>query len=403
MTERLAITGAEIFDGEDFHHDRALLIDGAMVMDLCSASQVPTDYTVYQLDGGLLAPGYLDLQVNGGGGVQFNDKPSPEAIETICQAHRAFGTTGLLVTLITDTPEITEQAIDAGIEAARRNVPGFQGLHLEGPFLSRARKGAHDPDLIRPMTDADVSQLLVARSQLPNLMVTVACEAVSSDQIRALSEAGIVVSLGHSDARFSDVLGAADAGATSVTHLFNAMSPLAHREPGMVGAALRCETLHAGLIADGIHVDAAAIGIALDAKKGPGRIFLVTDAMAPIGTDIENFELNRRTILRKSGRLVLEDGTLAGADLDMQSAVLFMHREIGLDRGEAIRMATLYPAECLGVSESMGRLRPGYRADLVHWTNDDTIDRSWVGGLAFKLSQDQAPQIPGTGPGMATQ
>ena len=221
-----------------------------------------------------------------------------EGIETICRAHAQFGTTALLATLITDTPQITAAAIAAGAEAARKKIPGFLGLHLEGPHLSRSRKGAHDPALIRPMTDADQAALIAARKDVPVLLTTVAPESASPERIAALAAAGIIVSLGHSDATYATAQKSAAAGASMVTHLFNAMSQIGNREPGLAGAAIDLGGLSAGLIADGIHVDPATIAIAVRAKNGPANIFLVTDAMATIGTDMKSFTLNGRTIKR---------------------------------------------------------------------------------------------------------
>lgn len=380
MSELVAVTGARIFDGEAVHRDHALVIEGERIAGIYPVSELPGGCERQTLQGGMLAAAYIDLQVNGGGGVLFNESPSLEGIKTICAAHARFGTGAMLATLITDTPETTGAAIAAGIAAAREGVPGFLGLHLEGPHLSAKRKGVHDSGLIRPLGDADLAQLLDACKQLPFMMVTVAPDAVAPEQISALSEAGIVVSLGHSDATLADAQAAAAAGASCVTHLFNAMSPLSHREPGMVGAALQTGELYAGLIADGFHVDPAAISIALAAKKGPGRIFLVTDAMSTIGTELDSLVLNGRKIWRKQGRLTLEDGTLAGADLDMNAAVMFMKNSVGIDLEEALRMASLYPARCIGAEHSLGSLKKGRFANIVHLNDRDLVERVWIHG-----------------------
>jgi N-acetylglucosamine-6-phosphate deacetylase len=380
MNGPFAIKGATIFDGETWHERSALVVRDGSVEAIVADVAIPAGLRLLETDGGLLAPGFVDVQVNGGGGVMFNDRPDAETIRTICRAHAPFGTTALLPTLITDTPEITAQAIAAGAEAARQNIPGFLGLHLEGPHLSISRKGAHDPALIRPMSDADKAALIAARKQMPVLLTTVAPETVPAWRIAALAAADVVVSLGHSDASSALAATAAEAGASMVTHLFNAMSQIGNREPGLVGAALDTGLLSCGLIADGIHVDPATIGIALRAKQGPGRIFLVTDAMATIGTDMTSFTLNGRTIRRENGRLTLEDGTLAGADLDMISAVRFMHRTLGVELGEALRMASLYPAENIGQGARHGRLAPGARADIVHLSDALDIESVWVGG-----------------------
>lgn len=380
MSTSFAISCAEIFDGYTRHRNAALLIGGGSVLNI-----VPDDGLLQAerkdvLDGGIIVPGFVDLQVNGGGGVLLNDRPDADGIETICKAHARFGTTALLATLITDTPDATQRAIDSATVAAGRSVPGFLGLHLEGPHLSVAKKGAHEQSLIRPMNDKDLERLVAAKADLECLLVTVAPESVSAGQIRRLAGAGIVVSLGHSDAGLALARQATDAGARSVTHLFNAMSGLNHREPGMVGAALDCGALFAGLIADGFHVDPAAISIALRAKAGPGKIFLVTDAMPTIGTDQTSFTLNGRTVARSDGRLILDDGTLAGADLDMISAVRFVAERVGTGIDEAVRMASLYPAECMGIDQRHGHLKPGAVASFVHLGPDHQVRQVWING-----------------------
>ncbi|AZO57159.1 MULTISPECIES: N-acetylglucosamine-6-phosphate deacetylase [unclassified Mesorhizobium] len=380
MSDRFALTGARIFDGDDWHEGAALVVRDGLVEAMLPQGALPTDIRAVDTGGGMLVPGFVDIQVNGGGGVMLNDHPDVASIETICRAHAPFGTTALLPTLITDTPAITAAAIAAGEAAALQKVPGFLGLHLEGPHLSIARKGAHDPALIRPMTDADQAMLIAARRKLPVLLTTIAPESVDPARVTALAKAGIVVSLGHSDTGHATAKAFAEAGASVVTHLFNAMSQIGNREPGLAGAAIDIGTLSAGLIADGIHVHPATIRIALDAKQGPGRIVLVTDAMATIGTDMTSFTLNGRTIYRKDGSLRLADGTLAGADLDMISAIRFMHRTVGLELSEALRMASLYPAQAIGQSHRLGRFANGTAADIVALSDDLGIGSVWIGG-----------------------
>ncbi|TGR24144.1 MULTISPECIES: N-acetylglucosamine-6-phosphate deacetylase [unclassified Mesorhizobium] len=380
MSDRFALTGARIFDGDDWHEGAALVVRDGLVEAMLPQGALPGDIRAIDTGGGMLVPGFVDIQVNGGGGVMLNDHPDVASIETICRAHAPFGTTALLPTLITDTPAITAAAIAAGEAAALQKVPGFLGLHLEGPHLSIARKGAHDPALIRPMTDADQAMLMAARRKLPVLLTTIAPESVDPARVTALAKAGIVVSLGHSDTGHATAKAFAEAGASVVTHLFNAMSQIGNREPGLAGAAIDIGTLSAGLIADGIHVHPATIRIALDAKQGPGRIVLVTDAMATIGTDMTSFTLNGRTIYRKDGSLRLADGTLAGADLDMISAIRFMHRTVGLDLSEALRMASLYPAQAIGQSHRLGRFANGTAADIVALSDDLGIGSVWIGG-----------------------
>jgi len=380
MTNSFALSGCQIFDGTSFHEDAAIIIVDGKVDQITAKDKLPSNVQVLQLKGGTLMPGFIDLQVNGGGGYQFNGDPSLEVIEKICSAHGKLGTTNLLTTLITDTAEKTAAAIHAALQAQEKMVPGFLGLHLEGPHLSQARKGAHDPRLIREMTDADIGLLLEAATTINNLMITVAPESVRPDQIEKLSNAGAVVSLGHTNASYDTACEAADSGASCVTHLFNAMSPLTHREPGLVGAALQSGKLHCGLIADGYHVDAAVIRIALAAKSGPGRIFLVSDAMSVTGSDQQTFELGGRKILRAKGRLTLEDGTLAGADLDMGGALKFMMQKVGVDLAEASRMASLYPSQCMGLQAGLGQLQKGAAADLVHFDDNLMVQQVWQSG-----------------------
>lgn len=379
MTDRFAIGAERIFDGDAWREDAVLVVADGLVDAIVSRDKVPAGVAVTEV-GGILAPGFIDLQVNGGGGLMLNDPPDVATLETICKAQMRFGTTALLPTLITDTREVTRATIEAGAEAARKKMPGFLGLHLEGPHLSLSRKGAHDPKLIRPMDDTDLAALIAARQTMPVLLTTVAPESVEPGQVKALSEAGVVVSLGHTDTSYGTARQYAEAGASMATHLFNAMSQIGNREPGLAGAAVDIGTFSAGLIADGIHVDAATMAIALRAKNGPARIFLVTDAMATIGTDMRSFTLNGRTIKRENGRLTLEDGTLAGADLDMISAVRFMHQTTGLELDEALRMASLYPAEAVGQDKRLGRLRKGMVANIVQLTEALDVSGVWIDG-----------------------
>jgi N-acetylglucosamine-6-phosphate deacetylase len=378
-TGRYALTGARVFDGDNWHDRAALVVNDGKVEGVIAAD-FPTDMKRIALPGGMLVPGFVDLQINGAGGALLNAAPTQQSIRTICETMQQFGTTASLPTLITDTPEIMDRAVEAGRDAAAQRVPGFLGLHLEGPHLSLARKGAHDPALIRPFSDNDLQRLIHARSGMPCLLTTVAAETVTPEEIAAIAEERIVVSIGHSDASYAAVGEAVSAGASMVTHLFNAQSQVGNREPGVAGAALDIGAISAGLIADGIHVHPATLAAAVRAKRGPGRIFLVTDAMPLTGTDAPSFVLNNRTVHRKDGALRLADGTLAGADLTMIAAVAFMHRAIGLDLGEALRMAALYPAQAMGIEESYGHLHRGARADMVLLSDDLSVRTTWIAG-----------------------
>ncbi|NGM44427.1 N-acetylglucosamine-6-phosphate deacetylase [Rhodobacter sp. SGA-6-6] len=359
-------TGAIVYDGTRLR-EGGLSVAGGHVADTDAGP-------VERLEGGWLLPGLLDLQVNGGGGHQVSGATTAADLAMMCRVHERLGTTGILPTLITDTPEATAAVLAAGVEAAA--VPGFLGLHLEGPHLDPRRKGAHDPTLIRPMTDTDLNRLCEGAKALPSLLVTLAPESVTAAQIAALAAAGVVVSLGHSDCGLATAQAAFAAGASCVTHLFNAMSQLGNREPGLAGAALTGAPF-CGLIADGIHVAPEAMRIAMAAA--PGRLFLVSDCMAPAGTVVTEFTLGTRRILRRDGRLTLEDGTLAGADLTLPQAIRTMVERVGAAPEVAFAMATSRPAACLRRSD-IGHLRPGGRADFVHLGPDFTLRGVWRAG-----------------------
>ncbi|WP_075290571.1 N-acetylglucosamine-6-phosphate deacetylase [Pararhizobium arenae] len=380
MSAQTAITGARIFDGDIWHDGKALLVENSKIADIRTESALPAGIETISADGKLIVPGFIDLQVNGGGGVLLNHQQDVDAIRQICAAHAKFGTTALLPTLITDTFDIRAKTIAAGIEARKAGVPGFLGLHIEGPHLSVARKGVHDPSLIRPMEDADLQAMLACADAFDGLMVTVAPENTTLKQVAALAEAGIIVSLGHTDVGYATVKAYADAGARTVTHLFNAMSQLGNREPGVVGATLDLGSLYAGIIADGIHVDPASMRAALRAKQGPGKIFIVTDAMSTIGSDQTGFFLNGREIFRKDGRLALADGTLAGADIDMLSSVRFVHEKLGIALEEALCMGSAYAAQAMRVDDRKGRLAAGYDADFVVLAKTLDIAATYIGG-----------------------
>lgn len=367
-----SLLGPAIFDGTRLHHGAALNIAGGHVTSIGPPVTEPT-----RLPAGILAPGFLDLQVNGAGGLAVDGSTTPETLAHICATQGRLGATGCLPTLITDTPQATAAVIAAGIEAARTGTPGFLGLHLEGPHLDPRRKGAHDPALIRPMTDHDLQTLVHAARNLPALMVTVAPESATPLQIATLRSAGAIVSLGHSDCTARTALAA---GATCATHLFNAMSQLGNREPGLVGAVLSSD-LYAGLIADGIHVDTLTLRIALAAK--PDRIFLVSDCMALAGTDLTEITLGTRRILRQNGRLTLADGTLAGADLTLPRALQILS-EIGIPPERALAMATRIPAALLNRPD-LGTLHPGAQADMVHLSPDYTLTKVWRAGIPVSL------------------
>lgn len=373
----------QLFDGTDLS-DRAIVTDGGVVSAVVARGEIPAGAAVTRLAGGVLAPGFVDLQVNGGGGVNFNAEPTVETLRRMAAAHAGLGALQILPTLVTDTPAVLRAALDAVRRAVAGGMPGILGLHLEGPHLSLARKGAHDPALIRPMTDADVWFLIEAARALPVLMMTLAPENVTMAQITALARAGVVLSIGHTDADFDTCMAAQAAGARHATHLFNAMSQLSSRAPGLVGAVLANGGLHAGLIADAVHVHPAAMAAALRAKAGPGQIYLVSDCMAPAGSDITEFTLNGRTVLRRDGRLTLADGTLAGADLDLPRALRVITGAVGLALSPALAMATSIPGDFIGGGH--GRLQVGGPADFVHLDGGLHLRGVWRGAKPVDLS-----------------
>lgn len=374
MTPQTAFVGARVFDGDRWYDDDALLVSDGKVDGI---GTVPEGAAIVRVDGGSLVPGFIDLQVNGGGGHLVGAGTTAADLVSVCAVHARFGATSILLTLITDTDPVIDTILLAGAVATKQSAPGFLGLHLEGPHISVVRKGAHDPNFIRPMTESDLVRYENARRRLPHLLITLAAETVTPEQIARLVAAGIVVSIGHSDASYEVATAAFRAGASMTTHLFNAMSQIGNRNPGLVGAALDHPGVTAGLIADGIHVHPATVRIALAASGHSGRIFLVSDSMSQAGSDMQSFTLNDRIIYRRDGALRLADGTLAGADLTIDRAVqLAAGMCIGGD--DTLRMATAYPADAIGAT-ALGRLRPGHRADFVH-LDDGHVTQTWIGG-----------------------
>ena len=373
----LALTGARVFDGESIREGLAVVIDGPRIVDVGPEQALAPDLDQRLLRGGLLAPGFIDVQVNGGGGALLNDNPTIDTVRRIVKSHRKFGTTGMLPTVITDAPEVLSKAI-AAVKAARsENIPGVLGIHIEGPFLDRERKGAHELRFIREMTEADVTQ--IANADCGSVVLTIAPNRVPSNLIKSLAGQGVLVSLGHSEASLAEVTKALASGARAFTHLFNAMSQMNGREPGMVGAALSDPESFCGLIADGFHVHDAAMKVALAAKPR-GRIMLITDAMPTAAGGPDSFALQGRAVHLVNGKLVLDDGTLAGSNLTMDEAVRYCVDRLGVSLDDALRMASLNPATFLRRDRELGRIKPGYLASLVHLSDDLQVLQTWIDG-----------------------
>jgi N-acetylglucosamine-6-phosphate deacetylase len=373
---RSALAAGHVFDGVRLHESSAVVLDGSRVAAVLPRSELPGGIVVRELpEGTWLAPGFIDLQVNGGADVLFNDSPTPDSILAIAAAHRKFGTTGLLPTLISDTPAKMKTALEA-VQSVIEAEPSVLGIHLEGPFLSPEKAGIHDRGVLRKPTRQDEELLSLPRKC--KVLVTLAPEEVPAGFIGRLAAAGIHLSLGHSMATYAQTKAAVAEGITGFTHLFNAMRPLAAREAGPIAAALESPDLWYGLIVDGVHVDPAMLRLAL---RGAGRPMLVTDAMPPVGGERSSFTLQGREITVCSGRCSSAEGTLAGAALDMASAVRNCVDLTGVPLTQALRFAAAHPASFLGLDHILGRLAAGYRADIVAF-DPKRVDvlATWVAG-----------------------
>ena len=371
-----AIAADHVFDGAVVRERTAVVVDGARILDLMPTTDLPRTMSTRAMpEGAWLAPGFIDMQVNGGGDVLFNDQPSAHAARTIAAAHRRRGTTGLLPTLISDSAEKMRLALQA-VNAAVGSEPGILGLHLEGPYLSPEKPGVHDRRQLRHPSPDELAMLTAPRNGV--LLVTLAPEIVPVGFIAQLVASGICVSLGHSMASYQQTRAAMAEGLTGFTHLFNAMRPLSSREGGPIARALESPDAWYGLIVDGVHVDPAMLRLAL---RGLGHPILVSDAMPPVGGHRSSFSLHGDTITARDGYCVRDDGTLAGTVLDMAAAVRNCVHLLGVPLPEALRFASTHPATFLGLGQTLGRLAPGYRADLVAFdATDMTVVATWVAG-----------------------
>jgi len=375
-----AFTNGRVLTDTGFANDCAVLVQDGRIVALADPKDplVRTAGRLVDLSGQMLLPGFIDLQVNGGGGVLFNEQPTVEAIRAIGAAHRRFGTTGFLPTVISDDLDRIERAMQAA-ERAVAEVPGVLGVHVEGPFLNHERKGIHDSSKFR-LLDERAFRLLTSLAR-GRTLVTLAPELTTTAMIARLHAAGIIVSAGHTDGSFAQIVEALEHGLTGFTHLFNAMSPFTSRQPGAVGAALDDEGSWCGIIVDGHHVAPASLRIALKAK-GADKLMLVTDAMPSVGAKDKSFMLQGRPISVADGICVDQDGTIAGSDLDMASAVRNSVKMLRVDLPTAVRMASHVPATFLGLGEELGKIAPGYRADLVQANDQLEIIDSWIGGAS---------------------
>jgi N-acetylglucosamine-6-phosphate deacetylase len=373
-----ALLNARVLTASGFESGRAVLVAAGKILDVVDASDARVaGASKHDLAGASLVPGFIDTQVNGGGGVLFNDAPTVETIRRIASAHRRFGTTGMLPTLISDDVDVMRRAIAAVDEAIATDVPGILGIHLEGPYLATARKGVHDPAKFRVPDAREIE--LAGSLRGGRTLLTVAPESIGTDAVRVLAARGVIVAAGHTAATYDEIHAALAAGLRGFTHLYNAMTPLSGREPGVVGAALEDRESWVGVIVDGHHVHPASLRVALAAKPR-GKVFLVTDAMPPVGSDSPTFRISGTTATVKDGLLATPDGTLAGSVLDMAQAVRNTVDWLGVPLEEAARMASTYPAEFIGLGDSHGRIAPGYAADLVALDEELRVKATWIGG-----------------------
>jgi len=373
-----ALINGRVFARRGLVAGLAVLVEQGRIAGLTAGSDPRLKHVeVHDLKGALLLPGFIDTQVNGGGGVLFNDDPTVEGIRRIGAAHRRFGTTGFLPTLISDDLSVVAQAIAAVEAAIAARVPGVLGIHIEGPFLSEVRKGVHDATRFRGLDD-DIVGLLTSL-KTGTTLVTLAPEVTTPTTLDRLAAGGVILSAGHSNATFADIATAFGHGLRGFTHLFNAMSPLTGREPGVVGAALYDADSYCGIIVDGHHVDPVVLKIALAAKRRD-RFMLVTDAMPCVGTEQRSFLLQGRRITVHDGYCTDEQGTLAGTALTMARAVRNAMSLLGVAQAEAIRMASEYPAAFLKLDGELGCIEAGCRASLIACDDALNVLATWIDG-----------------------
>ena len=374
-----ALINATFFTGESVHSNSSVVVEDGLIGEIVLGGR-PEIGRMTEIDvrGRRLVPGFIDLQVNGGGGVLFNDAPTVDSLRTIAAAHARFGTTGFLPTLISDDDDVMRAAVDAVRRARRERVPGVLGLHLEGPYLNPARHGAHDASKLRKIDDEAI-ELLTSLGRGAVTLVTLAPEMVSTDVIEQLCAEGVIVFAGHSEADYEQCRQAVDAGLSGFTHLFNAMPPMMGRAPGIVGAALDLDGAVFSVIADGHHVHPASLRVALTAKAR-SQVLLVSDAMPTVGSLLTEFRLGGERVELKNGVLRNQRGSLAGSHLNMLEAVRNTIELTGVDWTEVVRMASGNPARTLGLADRCGHIARGCRADLLELNEDMSLHRVWVAG-----------------------
>jgi len=377
------LVNCDIYTGDEVLVDYGIHVQGDRIVSLVKDENIPGDAECINLEGKIVAPGFIDVQVNGGGGVLFNDSPSLDALKTIAAAHERFGVLNFCPTIISTDTSTIKKCLDS-VGVAQESGIGVLGAHLEGPFIEKSKAGIHDEKYIRVASDSEVAEIIRYRKAV--CIFTVAPEAISNSQIENIVRSGINVFIGHTNAKCTEVLDLFRYGAKGVTHLFNAMSQLNSREPGGVGASFYDTSSWAGIIVDGYHVDYKAVQIAKHIKGK--KLILVTDAMPPVGQPDARYRIGEHEIACINGRCATKDGTLAGSALDMATAIRNAVQKCGIPLDEAIRMATAYVAEMLGIDDALGYIKPGMFADLVVMNGQVQVEAIVRRGVYSKFTSD---------------
>ena len=375
-----AITGSKLFNGLDFIEHKALLIDGQNIAGIVNEGDIPTDFKIQKLDGGILSPGFIDLQVNGGGGKLFNNSPDNESLNTIISAHQYFGTTSIMPTVISDSLNILQKCTDT-ISNEIKNNHSLLGIHIEGPFFNVKYRGVHQKQYINTI-NASYLSLFEKLDKFP-VMLTLAPECISIKQLKHLKSLGFKILAGHTDASYDQLEEAIKYGLDGFTHLFNAMGQISAREPGVVGSALDFDKTSASIIVDLHHVHPSLINLSFKLKP-KGRLFFVSDSMATINHGEPSFELYDEVVSESKGRIINSEGKLAGSSITQIDAIKNAYQKCNIPLDSAISMATLYPAEYLGVADHIGQLKKGCRANLTHFDSDFHVHNVWLAGKQIK-------------------
>ena len=377
-----ALIGAQLFSGKEFFDNRALLIDGENIIDVINEHDIPNNFEIQKLNGGILSPGFIDLQVNGGGGKLFNNSPDKESLNAIIEAHQHFGTTSIMPTVISDSLNVLKRCATTISEEIESNK-SLLGVHIEGPFFNVKYRGVHQKQYINTI-NSDYLNLFESLQDFP-VMLTLAPECISTKQLKHLKSLGFKILAGHTDASYDQLEEAIKYGLDGFTHLFNAMGQISAREPGVVGSALTFDNTTASIIVDLHHVHPSLIQMVYK-QKPQGKLFFVSDSMATIHHGEPSFELYDEVVSESNGRIINSEGKLAGSSITQIDAIKNAYQSCNIPLNEALAMASRYPAEYLGVANYLGSLESGYRADLTHFDLDFQVQNVWVAGK--QLRQD---------------